>query len=236
MSEIFQFNGFPERGVKFFVELAENNNKMWFNQHKNEYENDVLAPARAFVFEMGKRLKKISPRVNADPRINKSLFKIHRDTRFSQDKTPFKTHLGIMFWEGAGPRMECSCYYFHLAPPNLMLGVGIYMFPKPLLEQYRSSVVHPKYGKALIKAINQGTQDGTFKLGGRYYKKTPRGFDPNHEHAEYLLYRGLHVGTESNIPEELYSSQIIGYCFEKFQKLAPVHNWLVAMTERVNRV
>ena len=83
-----------------------------------------MTPARLFVGEMGARLKKLSPGVQADPRVDKSIFRIFRDTRFSRDKTPYKTHLGIWFWEGDGPRMECSGFYFHLDPPKLMNGSG----------------------------------------------------------------------------------------------------------------
>ncbi len=233
MSDSISFKGFPKECVRFFANLTENNNKLWFDQHRNEYDTFVAAPSRAFVSEMGKRLKEISPAVHADPRVNKSLFKIHRDTRFSKDKTPFKTHMGIMFWEGNRPRMECSCYYFHLSPPNLIIGVGIYQFPKLLLEEYRNSVVNPLHGPQLGKAIDEVTQNTDFNLGGELYKKTPRGFDPEHKNAEFLLYKGLHIGTESKIPLEFYSSQILDYCFERYEKMAPLHRWLVAMTERV---
>jgi len=227
------FSGFPKECVTFFSELAENNNKPWFEKNKEDYENYVLAPAREFVVELGKRLRKISPKVNADPRPNKSLFRIHRDTRFSKDKTPYKTHLGIMLWEGSAPRMECSCYYFHLEPPNLMLGVGIYEFTKPALEDYRASVVHQTRGKQLAQAIKKITQNGECTLGGRVYKKTPRGFDADHPNADLLLFNGLHAGVTTKIPKELYSSAIIDYCFARYKKMDPLHKWLVALTERV---
>ncbi len=231
MPEIF--SGFPKECVAFLSELTENNSKPWFEKHKDDYENYVLAPAREFVVEMGKRLRKISPKVNADPRPNKSLFRIHRDTRFSKDKSPYKTHLGIMWWEGSGPRMECSCYYFHLEPPNLMLGVGIYQFPKHLLEAYRAAVVHQTHGKQLAQAIKKVTQKGEYELGGRVYKKTPRGFDADHPNADMLLFNGLYAGATTKIPRELHSPAIVDYCFERYKKMDPLHKWLVALTERV---
>jgi len=165
--------------------------------------------------------------------VNKSLFKIHRDTRFSHDKTPFKTHMGILFWEGARKRMECSTYYFHLEPPNLMLGAGIYMFPRTHLREFRNSVVHPEYGPALHAAARAVTGHDGFRLAGQHYKKTPRGFDPEHELAPYLLHNGLSVGVETEIPTEFYSADLIDYCFARYKKMAPLHNWLVRMTERL---
>lgn len=227
------FSGFPKECVAFLNELAENNNKPWFEKHKDNYENHVLAPAREFVVELGKRLRKLSPKVSADPRPNKSLFRIHRDTRFSKDKSPYKTHLGIMLWEGSAPRMECSCYYFHLEPPNMMLGVGIYEFSKHLLEAYRAAVVHQTHGKQLAQAVKKVAQSGDFTLGGRVYKKTPRGFDADHPNADFLLFNGLHTGVTSKIPKELYTAALVDYCFERYKKMDPLHKWLVALTERV---
>ena len=116
------FAGFPKQALTFFRDLSQNNTKMWFDRHREVYEQQVLVPARDFIMAMGDKLKKIAPGVQADPRVNKSLFRLNRDIRFSHDKTPYKTHLGIWFWEGARPRMECSGFYFHLEPDKVMLG------------------------------------------------------------------------------------------------------------------
>lgn len=224
-------NGFPRECVKFFEGLAKNNDKVWFEKHKADFEDYVIAPARAFVVAMGERLNEIAPEIVADPRVNKSIFRIYRDTRFSKDKTLYKTHLGLWFWEGAGPRMENSGFYFHLEPPGLFLGVGVYIFPKHLLEEYRKSVVHPVYGAALVQAINEVSGKG-YNVGRKHYKKTPRGFDPGHENAELLLYNGLTAGVELSIPDELYTPGVIEYCFNRFKDMLPLHRWLVEMTAR----
>src|SRR5262245_1991586 len=202
MSQEFTFDGFPKECVKFFVHLAKNNNKLWFEAHREEYEDFVMEPAQRFVMAMGKRLQKLSPDINADPRVNRSLFRLNRDIRFSKDKRPYKTNLAAMFWEGSGPRMECSCYYFHLEPPNLMLGVGIYMFTPEMLETYRRACVHPKHGPALGKAVQQLLHNKGYALGGSFYKKVPRGYDPEHPNADLLLHHGLHAGLETKIPNE----------------------------------
>jgi uncharacterized protein (TIGR02453 family) len=94
------FNGFPKECIEFFRDLEKNNDKRWFEQHKEQYEKQVQTPSRYFVVDLGRKLQKIAPNVVADPRVNRSLFKIHRDTRFSPDKTPFKTNLGLWLWEG----------------------------------------------------------------------------------------------------------------------------------------
>ncbi len=224
------FAGFPRECVRFFAHLAKNNHKPWFETHREEYENFVMLPAQQFVVTMGKRLQKLSPKINADPRVNRSLFRLNRDVRFSKDKRPYKTNLAAMFWEGSKPRMECSCYYFHLEPPKLMLGVGIYMFTPEMLEVYRHACVHAKHGPALAKAVKQLLRNKGFTLGGGFYKKVPRGYDAAHMNAALLLHNGLHAGIETKIPKEFYSAKLLDYCFTRYKDMAPLHKWLVEVT------
>jgi len=230
-----EFGGFPKGTVSFYEELTQNNSKEWFEARKDEYRNSVITPAQRFVLAMGNRLKILSPEVVADTRTNGagSIFRIYRDTRFSRDKSPYKTYLGILFWEGYRKKTENSGYYFHLEPPNLMLGVGVYMFTKPLLKLYRDAVVHPEYGLTLREAIEGVEAMEDYTIGGQHYKRIPRGYDAAHRNADFLLYNGLHVGIETTIPNELYSGALIDYCFERFRDMAPVHHWLVSVLGNV---
>lgn len=238
MSQTASFSGFSEETLSFYRGLTTHNTKEWFDEHKKDFENFVMEPARAFVVDMGSRLRTIAPGIISDPRVNKSLFRINRDTRFSKDKTPYKTHLAVWFWEGAGKRMECSGFYFHLEPNRLMLGAGIYMFEKPALEEYRRSVVHPVHGPKLVEAIDalEGEVQGSGGCGlyqGEQYKRVPRGYDPDHERADLLLNKGLVAGDDGKIPPELYSSALLDYCMMRYEKMLPLHRWLVEMTTRL---
>jgi uncharacterized protein (TIGR02453 family) len=227
-----RFDGFPRESVQFYENLARNNTREWFADHKNEFEERVMVPARDFVYEMGERLREIAPRITADPRLDRSIFRHYRDTRFSRVKVPYKTHLGIFFWEGQRPKMECPGYYFHLEPPNLLLGVGIHCFSKPLLEFYRDSAVHPTHGPELTDAVNEVEQKG-YAIGVRHFKKTPRGYDPAHRNSELLLHNGLTAAFMTRIPDELYSTDIVDYCFRRFSDMAPLHRWLLDMIGRM---
>jgi len=233
MSNNSGFVGFPKQCPEFFKALADNNDKLWFEAHREDYEKYVMEPSRAFVVAMGERLRKAIPRINADPKVNRSLFKIHRDTRFSKDKTPFKTNLGLWFWEGSLPRMESSGFYLHLEGNEFMLGTGLYIFPKEYLETYRQSVIDKKHGPALAKAITDCSKIKGCEIGGNRLKRVPRGYDPDHKYAEYLLYDGLFAGKSSTIPREFYSAKLVDYCFEVYKKQLPIHKWLMAMIERV---
>ena len=233
MSGDSTFSGFSEQCVKFWRDLPNHNDKRWFENHRDDYEQYVMAPCRSFILAMGEALQTIAPKIHADPRVNKSIFKINRDYRFSKDKSPYKTHMGLWFWEGQLPRMECSGFYFHLEPPLLILGSGIYLFSKPALEEYRRSVMDAKQGAALSKAIDQVRKKGDYSMGPQFFKKTPRGYDPGHKRADLLLYNALYMGTESTMPSAFYSADLVDYCMERYQALLPLHKWLLAMTERL---
>jgi uncharacterized protein (TIGR02453 family) len=232
MPEIGEFSGFPKECVAFYRALKRHNDKHWFAQHKREFDEYVIAPAQAFVVTMGERLSRIAPGIHADPRFNRSIFRIQRDTRFSPDKTPFKTHLGLWFWEGDGPRMECSGFYVHLEPPHFLLGVGLYIFPKHQLEEYRQSLVDKRHGTEFTRIAARITRGGIYTFGREHYKRVPRGYDPQHPNAGYLLYNGLYAGLEVPIPPAFHTAKLPDYCLRHFKATLPVHRWLVAMIER----
>jgi uncharacterized protein (TIGR02453 family) len=225
-----EFNGFSKDTVEFFKGLKENNSREWFEAHRQIYESQVMEPAKTFVTAMGARLKELVPRLNAIPKINKSIFRLNRDTRFSTDPTPYKTNLGIYFWEGGGSRMEGAGFYFHLEPPRLMLGGGAYMFTDKHLLRYRRAVVESKLGRELSKIIAAISGLEGWEIGGKHYKRVPAGFDPAHPNAALLLHNGLYGGMETRIPKEFFSGRLIDYCFERYASLVPLHRWLVKAT------
>ena len=224
--KVSNFKGFPKEMMTFFNALTKNNDKAWFDAHKKEYETHVKRPSEDFVVAMGEKLKQLSPRIMAIPRVNQSLFRVNRDTRFSNDKSPYKTNLGIWFWEGNRKRMECSGFYFHLGDGELMLGTGLYMFGKEALTRYREAVIDKKLGPQLKNTVAELSKKG-YSLHGRHYKRVPQGFDASHELAEFLLYNGLAAMTEEKIPEKIYSGTIVDYAFSHFKKMSPLHKWLV---------
>ncbi|MCP4752780.1 MAG: DUF2461 domain-containing protein [Proteobacteria bacterium] len=219
------FNGFPKETLEFLDGLNANNTRLWFNEHKKDYERYVKTPASEFVVAMGETLERIAPTVHAIPKINQSLFRMNRDIRFSKDKRPYKTNLGIWFWEGLGKRMECSGFYFHLEDDRLMLGAGMYIIPKHLMETYRNRVVDDIRGAELRNVVKKLAK-AKFGLKGKHYKRTPRGYDASHENAEYLLYNGLHAGIEMRIPDAFFSEELVEFAFAHYEKMNPLHEWL----------
>ena len=229
MKENNEFKGFDKKTVVFLRSLKKNNNKTWFNQNRKIYDDHVLGAAKRFVVAMGERLREYSPQIHAVPRVNSSIFRISKDIRFSQDKSPYKTHMGLYFWEGARPRMECPGYYFHLEPPNIMLGVGIYMLSGQAMDVYRRAVVNPEKGEELTAITKKISKLSGYSLGGKHYKRIPPGYPKDHPNAEFLLYNGLYGGIEVPISEEFYSEKILDFCMQKYKPMVPLHKWLVSI-------
>lgn len=224
------FEGFPRETLHFLEGLKANNTKEWFEAHRKDYEDYVKGPSGAFVVVMGAKLKAISPAIKAIPKVNQSLFRVNRDTRFSADKSPYKTNLGIWFWEGEKKRMECPGFYFHLDAGKLMLGVGMHVFSKESLNIYRDAVVDKRKGADLEKAVACVSSAG-YSITGKHYKKVPRGFNASHKYAEFLLHNGLAAMKNEPIPEALLSAGIVDYAYSHFKNMAPIHAWLrMAMT------
>ncbi|MGD1009620.1 MAG: DUF2461 domain-containing protein [Candidatus Aminicenantales bacterium] len=229
MADTAVFSGFTKDTVRFFNGLRRNNNREWFAAHREIYDRHVMEPAKAFVVAMGEKLRTAVPGIIAVPLVNKSIFRINRDTRFSLDPSPYKTNLGLYFWEGTKSRMESPGSYFHVEPPDLYLGSGMYMFPDQFVPRYRRAVVDPKLGKELRKILDGLADRKEYELGGTHYKRVPAGYDPGHPNAELLKHNGLWVGYETKTPEEFYSARLVDYCFERYRPLVPLHRWLLKL-------
>jgi uncharacterized protein (TIGR02453 family) len=231
LAEIGDFTGFSPTVLDFYRDLSRNNDREWFEAHKHIYKDEVIPQAQRFVVAMGDRLRQISPTLVYDTRTNGagSIFRIYRDVRFSKDKTPYKTQLGIYFWEGAWRKMEAPGFYFQLEPEHLGLYAGIYEFSRPVLERYRQQVIDPHRGQALVDAVSMVTGAGPYRIGGQHFKRTPRGFDPEHPNASWLLHNGLHAHLPLEIPDTLGTPAFIDTCFQAFRDMAPLHHWLTEM-------
>src|SRR5690606_19091043 len=165
---------FSAQTLAFLKGLSANNNKAWFDAHRADYEAHYIAPAKEFVSALGPALQQLSPGLQAEPRVNGSIFRINRDVRFSKDKTPYKDHLDLWFWEGESRSFACSGLFFRLQAKQLILGAGMHRFDKPWLERYRAAVLDEDKGKALTALLKKAEKAG-YAVGGDNLKKVPRG-------------------------------------------------------------
>ncbi len=217
---------FPQKTVSFLKKLSKNNNRDWFESHRDDYNTQFLAPAFQLVVDVGEKLSTIVPNINAIPKIDKSVFRLHRDVRFSKDKSPYKTNLGIYFWEGK-KKLASSGFYFHLDTKRFFIGTGIFMLSGEQLKIFRNAVSNPALGKELNTAVKKVMKKGNYLLGGKNYKKTPRGYDPESQYADYLLHNGFYMHYENTALNELIENDPVQVIFKTFKNMLPVHQWLV---------
>ncbi len=179
------FGGFDPALFSFLTDLAANNDREWFQANKGRYEDDLLEPALAFVAAMAEPLEKLSPHFLAVPKKSGgSLMRIHRDTRFSKDKSPYKTNVGIQLRHHLGKDVHAPGYYVHLDPDQVFLGVGIWHPDATALRGIREAIAEKP--KAWTKARDDRTFKRHFHLGGDALKRPPKGFDPEHPLIEDL--------------------------------------------------
>ncbi len=176
---------FDRRLFDFFRELSVNNDRTWFNENKPRYEEEVLQPLLAFVEDFAPKLKKISKNYRADAKKSGgSIFRIYRDTRFSKDKTPYKTHAGVQFRHAAGKDVHAPGYYLHLEPNSVFVGMGLWHPDRePLLAIRRAIADDPKAYQRVLK--NKKFAE-TFELQGDRLKRPPKYFDPEHPLIEEI--------------------------------------------------
>jgi uncharacterized protein (TIGR02453 family) len=221
------FPGFSRELPAFFRELGENNTKAWFDEHRQDYQRVFAEPAKQFVAAIEPKLRRISRDLQAEPRVNGSIMRVNRDTRFSKDKTPYKTNLSMIFPEGPTFDRARPAFLMQIDVTRLCIGAGQCAFSPEQLELYRGAVAHPKTGAALEKAISKAAESGYTNVGGKHYKRVPQGFDADDPRAELLRHAGLDVGTQRPLPNELFTADAVDYCVECFRKVRPVQKWLV---------
>ena len=169
----------------FLGELAENNNRQWFQENKKKYEEHVKDPAIRFIIDFQPILEGISTHFNADPRpVGGSMFRIYRDARFSKDKRPYKTNTGIQFRHNQGKDVHAPGFYLHLEPSNVFAGVGIWHPDSMTLGKIRDAIVEDPSGWK--KAVNKEPFRDKFDLSGDSLLRAPKGYDPDHPFIEDL--------------------------------------------------
>lgn len=166
--------------LDFLDELAANNERAWFDRNRQRYEDEVREPAFAYIRSMVEPIADLSPMFLVEAKKSGgSLMRVFRDTRFSKDKTPYKTNIGIQFRHAAGKDVHAPGFYLHIEPNDLFLAAGIWSPDNPTLSRTRMLIdEYPEEWTGITRAlINKRTG---FELHGESLKRPPKGFDADH--------------------------------------------------------
>lgn len=225
------FKGFPAAGLEFLKQLENNNNRDWFNKHKNEYSQIILTPAQLYTADLGAKLQQLSPKIQFDLRTNGrgSLLRIHRDIRFSRDKTPYHTNVRIVFWEGKLKKMENPGIFISIDKNGAHIYVGQYSLDPSHLRVFRKAVIDEEFGPLLEQAVKKIKSSGDYEICGEHYKRVPTGFDRNHPRSKFLKFNSLYAKSNLINAEILKSPAFVDVCFEEIKNMIPIHKWLVSI-------
>lgn len=216
---------FTKESINFYENLKKNNNKEWFIENRYIYDTFVIPQAKEYINDMGQKLKTIVPDINYAPKIDGSIFRIHKDARINKGKAPFKTHLGIIFWTG-NARLENPCFYLHIEPPFYYTGVGMAKFEKDILLNYRELVNNIKYTKTL-EDIKNTAEKNYYNINGDKLKNVPKNIDAVNDTAAYFLkYKYIYINDEMPVNKDFYSETLFDYTYNIFHNLLPFFNFL----------
>jgi uncharacterized protein (TIGR02453 family) len=207
---------------QFLRELERNNNRAWFQRNKGRYETEVQAPALRFIAAMGPRLARLSPHLVADPRpFGGSLSRIYRDTRFSKDKSPYKTWVGIHFaHEEATKEENLPGFMMVLYPGESGVSSGVWHPSPPALKKIRDAIV-----------VSPGVWDRVLRQGvkilGESYVRVPAGYDPDDRHADDLRRKDFYA--RQPLADKVVSGPSLGTAFEAAcRELNPLNQFLAS--------
>ncbi len=222
------FTAFPQASLDFLARIRRNNTKEWFEAHREEYDKLILTPSRSCVVELGEHLQALVPTINATPKVNGSLFRIYRDLRFSKDKTPIKSRIGLIFWQGRGRRMQSSAFYLHFSPDELFVAAGIRKFSTPMLTCYREYINTARHREELHSILETMRAEG-LTIPPPKYKRLPRSFDTSLSEELLTRYDSMYVSSVFS-PEMIYSQEFIPRVFASYAAMLPLQQWVYEMT------
>jgi uncharacterized protein (TIGR02453 family) len=223
------FTAFRPAALRFLTQLKRRNTRPWFEANRAVYESEIRAPLRALVEELDVRLARIAPEIVGDP--TRSIFRIHRDVRFSRDKSPYKTHAACWFYHHAagrgvgGEAQGGAGFYFHFSPTEVFAGGGIWMPPRESLARLRQSMADDQSGlEAIVLAPSFRRRFGGLDEEAML-KRLPRGFAQDHPAGRWLRFQSFTAGRELS-RRDLLSPRLTRILSRDYQALTPLVRWL----------
>lgn len=226
-----RFEGFPPDAFTFLRALRRNNRKEWFEANRDRYEQSLRTPLRLLVEEVDVGLATLAPEIVGTKR---SLFRIHRDVRFSKDKSPYKTHAAVWFYHrDAGRQVGDAAvhggagFYFHLAPDEVFTGGGVWMPPRPALARIRDAIAEDHATlEEILRAPAFRRRFGGLETEAML-KRMPRGYDAEHPAAELLRHQSFTAGRPL-APDVVHTRKLVDVLLKDYAVMLPLVRWINA--------
>lgn len=217
------FEGFSTRSMQFLHGLQQNNNREWFEQHKSDYQDHILKPLQALVSALAPMMLSIDGDFEVRPALNRTISRIYRDTRFSRDKSPYKTCHWITFKRPTKEWQDYPAYFFELSPDSYRFGMGFYSASRETMDTFRRRLdANPG---PFLSAISFFPGDGTFTIAGEEYKRPLKRELPE-ELQEWYNRKSLYLVCNRQIVGDSIERGLLGELMGGFQTLAPLYWYL----------
>jgi len=219
------FAGFPAPAIPTLRALPSRDSG-WYAAHKAEVADALVDPARAFVEELGERLRaELSSGIEAQPKVNGSISPLNEDLRFAPGKPPYRDYLMLNFWEGPSKPLAPTVRV-RIHPSGVGFGGGM-AFDKDALERWRAAVAGPRSGAALERALAPLEAIEGCELAGEALKRVPAPYEADHPRARLLRHKLIQARWGDVVPDELGDARFVDWCTERLVRFKPLHEWLV---------
>ena len=222
------FSGFTEETIAFFIDLKFHNNTTFFHQEHDRYVEMVQTPFYELIGELAPTMLKIDPCMEVRP--HKCLSRIHRDTRFSRDKSPYRDHLWFLFRHEAEPREKAVFFYFEFGLERLSWGMGIWGENRELMDQFRRKLAANPEGMAGF-VDDLELEKRKLYLGGSSFKRIEYPPELPARLRPWYAARELYIGKEIRDPAIAYEARLTGQLKRDFNALAPVYRMFRGLME-----
>jgi len=211
---------FCEDTFSFLSRLGENNNRDWFHEHKNEYEQHVREPALGFIRAMQPELARFAPHfIAVDKKVGGSLMRVYRDVRFGKNKQPYKTNIGIQFRHELGKDVHAPGFYLHIEAHEVFVGAGIWHPDSQTLKKIRTYIdAHPTRWQ---DALNDKAFNKAFSLAGDSLKRAPKGYPLDHPMINELKRKDF-IAIAPLMPELILQDDLVGLIGSYFETAQPL--------------
>ncbi len=231
------FKGFTPQTIQFYRGLSQHNDQTWFEAHREDYLKYAMEPAQSLVLDLGPQLQKLRSGFQFNPDFNGkgSIKKIHADRRFNRDREPYKTWLGVFFWEGPlKTKKDNSVVSLRISPNELRLFAGFKHFEPSVQKAYRAAVADEASGQALEQITVKLAQQGYTIDGAAGFAKVPHGFPADHPRADLLKHDALVAFHSEPLSDVVFSPKLADYALKHFKAMLPLHAWCVDALARIS--
>jgi uncharacterized protein (TIGR02453 family) len=216
------FTGFTPAGLNFLQDAWINNSKTWFEEHRAIYDNDLIRPFRLLVEQLTPEMLKIDEWFETKPAIGKTISRIHRDTRFSNDKSLYRSRLWLTFKRPNRDWKEAPAYFFEISPSSYQYGLGYYCSSKKTMDIFREEILHDtKKFLSMTHCIKK-----PFELVGESYKR-PLIKEQDTQIATWYNRKNLAVMVTSNHIEDILNADLPQKLVKGFKQLVPLYDYLM---------